>query len=119
VGRAAAEITGGMRVIEARPLALRGLQGIALGGLALYGLHAGVGLGEPALNGFAQDWLYNALIAVAAGLCIWRAVAVSEERVAWLVMGLGLCSWFAGELYYTLVLSDAADPPYPSPSDAL
>ena len=78
-----------------------------------------LGVGEAGFAGFAQDWLYNGVIAIAVLLCVWRAVAIREDRAAWLLFGVGLTSWFAGELYFTLVLADAASAPYPSPSDAL
>ncbi len=41
------------------------------------------------------------------------------ERAPWLLLGVGLLSWFGGELYYTVHLAEMAEPPYPSLSDAL
>ena len=100
-------------------LALRTVQALALCGLAVYALHTGTGLLGPGFDGFAQDFLYNALIFTAAALCIWRGVAVPTERGPWLLLGIGLLCWFGGELYYTAHLADLAEPPYPSLSDAL
>ena len=41
------------------------------------------------------------------------------ERARWLSLGAGLLCLFAGELYYTLHLSNLANPPYPSLADGL
>jgi diguanylate cyclase (GGDEF)-like protein len=46
-------------------------------------------------------------------------VAVAEERAAWLVMGIGLVAWAAGEVTWTLAYSGDPNPPYPSVADAL
>ena len=52
-------------------------------------------------------------------MCLARSFAVREERAAWLVMGIGLLGWAAGEVTWTLVLTDDPDPPYPSAGDVL
>ena len=100
-------------------VARRTAQALALACLTIYALHTGTGLLGTGFDGFAQDVLYNTLIAASAGFCIWRGMAARAERAAWLLLGAGLASWFAGELYFTLHLSHVADPPYPSLSDAL
>ena len=100
-------------------VALRTTQALALAGLTLYALQTATGFLGAGFDGFAQDVIYNALIAASAGFCIWRGVTARTERAAWLLLGAGLLSWFGGELYYTLHLSHVTDPPYPSLSDAL
>ena len=70
-------------------------------------------------DSFAQGWLYNGLLVAAALLCLGRAARSSQDRLAWLLFGLGIASWAAGEIYFTLVLEDLAEPPYPSVSDLL
>jgi two-component system cell cycle response regulator len=102
-----------------RTAILRLLQGTALIALVLYALHVLAGLGGERLDGFAQDWLYNGVIAASATLCLARAAMVREERPAWLLLGAGLASWLGGELYYTIHLSQLESAPYPSLSDAL
>lgn len=57
------------------------------------------------------------VLVVAAGLCLARAALVRRERAAWLLIGAGVAGWTFGELYYTAVLWDYADPPIPSPAD--
>ncbi len=104
---------------QGRALPLGIAQSAAAAALAVFVLHVATGIGGSGFEGFAQDWLYNGVIAASAALCLCRGLAVGTDRAAWLLFGLGLSSWFAGELYYTLVLADEAAPPYPSLSDAL
>lgn len=47
-----------------------------------------------------------------------RGVLRREERLAWLLLGLGVCAWVLGELYFTAVLWADKSPPIPSPADA-
>ncbi|HMJ96583.1 MAG TPA: HD domain-containing phosphohydrolase, partial [Thermoleophilaceae bacterium] len=90
-------------------------------GLALlaYVVHTAFGLGSPELDGFFDDWVYCSLIVVAGGVCVTRAVAVREERAAWLAMGIGLVAWAAGDITWTLAYAGEANPPYPSVADVL
>jgi hypothetical protein len=71
------------------------------------------------LGGGRHEALYNAILVGAAALCVARAALVRSERVAWALMGLALASWAGGELYWTVVLADVAEPPFPSVADAL
>src|SRR5206468_12712319 len=63
--------------------------------------------------------VYNVVFAGAALACVVRGLAVREERAAWLAIGAGLSSWCAGDIYYTLFLSNRETIPYPSIADAL
>jgi two-component system cell cycle response regulator len=63
-------------------------------------------------------WLHLIVMGTGAGLCLLRAAARREERWAWLLLGLGVTAWVAGELYFTAVLWSDAAPPVPSPADA-
>ena len=47
-----------------------------------------------------------------------RAVLVREQRVAWALIGAGLISWSAADVYYTAALEQLDEPPFPSISDA-
>ena len=64
------------------------------------------------------DWLYGALMLTAAGSCLVRARRVKDERLGWVLLGLALAVWTAGEIYYGVVLTGAASIPVPSPADA-
>jgi two-component system cell cycle response regulator len=93
----------------------------AAGIVALVGYlaHAAVGLGGHRLDGFFGDWVYDGMIVGAAVACLVRAATVRLERWPWLVLGIGVAAWGAGEIHYSLVISKAASPPFPSIGDAL
>jgi two-component system, cell cycle response regulator len=76
---------------------------------------AGAGRGSP----FVNDWLYNGALASAAIACLCRGIWLRQERGAWLAFGLGLASWSAGDIYWTVALSGLEKIPYPSIADAL
>jgi two-component system, cell cycle response regulator len=88
----------------------------ALTGLALlaYVCHTAVGLGSPELDRFFQDGVYCGLVFAAGAACVMRAVVVRDERAAWLMMGLGLLAWGAGEVTWMQLYRD--DPQAASPS---
>ena len=65
-----------------------------------------------------ETWIYNGVLIGSALVCAARAVLVREERVAWALIGVGLITWSAADLYYTAVLGKLDEPPYPSISDA-
>jgi two-component system cell cycle response regulator len=98
---------------------LRTAQALALLALAAEIAHTVFNLGEPRLNGFFDDYVYNGIIVGAALFCFARAACVQPERGAWLGLGVALSLWSGGEIYYSAVLANQATPPYPSPSDAL
>ena len=82
----------------------------------VYGLHAAFGLG----TGPGYDiWLYGALMTAAGMACLVRAVLVRSERLPWTLFGVGLLLWSAGEVHWSLALSDAPEVPVPSAADAL
>ncbi len=66
----------------------------------------------------SDKWVHLVVLGIAAILCIARAATERRERAAWLLIGLGIASWAAGDLYFTIVLWDATSPPALSPADA-
>jgi two-component system cell cycle response regulator len=97
-------------------LLVRILLAATMAGVFLYA--AFIAAGRPAaLDDLASTWVYHATLVLAALTCFARAL-VGEQRVAWAAFGLGLLSWTAGDLYWTLALADRASTPYPSLSDA-
>jgi diguanylate cyclase (GGDEF)-like protein len=108
-----------MEIERRRLVVLRVAQLVTLIGLLAFTAHATFDLGGRAVDSFARDWLYDALIVSSALFCLARGILVRTERGPWLMLGLGLASWSAGEIYYTAVLAGQSHPPYPSPADAL
>ena len=64
-----------------------------------------------------QKWLHLIAMGIGAALCLVRAAVRPRERVAWLLIGLGVAAWAFGELYFTVVLWSDSSPPVPSPAD--
>jgi diguanylate cyclase (GGDEF)-like protein len=87
--------------------------------LLAYVAHLAFGLGSPGLDGFFDNWVYCALTGAAGIACLWRALALAHERLAWLLMGCALIAWTAGDVFWTVVLAGDASPPYPSVADFL
>jgi diguanylate cyclase (GGDEF)-like protein len=96
---------------------LRGWQAAAAAGLTAFALHVGFGLGGPGSDHFFDRWLYSALLLLASGAALARAVAVAEERAVWLLLGAGLTSWSIGDIYYTFAYANVGSPPFPSLAD--
>jgi two-component system, cell cycle response regulator len=85
--------------------------------LALYELRAVFASGldaGPLTSRFAHD----VVLLVASALILTRAATAGKERIAWLLIGLGVLAWTLGEVYYTVVLWDAEVIAIPSPADA-
>lgn len=61
-------------------------------------------------------WVFTGAMVVSALVCYLRGVLVGDERFAWLMVGLGLTLWAAGEVYFDNFLSKA-NPSFPSPAD--
>jgi diguanylate cyclase (GGDEF)-like protein len=66
-----------------------------------------------------MESIYDGILLGAAVLCAMRAVAMREERVAWTLLAAGLALYAGGNLYWSFVLADLDDPPYPSLADGL
>jgi two-component system, cell cycle response regulator len=99
--------------------AFRLLAGLALLGLVVEVLHSTVGFGAPRFDYLIEEWIYDFLTAAAAAVTLGCAIRRRDERSAWLLLGVGLSLWAAGDVYWTTVLRDDPNPPLPSPDDAL
>jgi two-component system cell cycle response regulator len=95
------------------------LLGAAIAGALVYAVHATADLGRPGLDGWADHWLYNVILALAAVACVARGVLVRTERSGWLALGIGIAAWTAGDVYWSAELSGRKEIPYPSLADAL
>jgi diguanylate cyclase (GGDEF)-like protein len=95
----------------------RALTVLLLGGTALVILHDWLGLGGSSFDFTAGGPLYDAVV-IATGLaCLARAATFERERGGWLLIGLAIFSWGAGEVYWTWFILDNPAAPYPSPAD--
>jgi two-component system, cell cycle response regulator len=94
-------------------------QVIALVAIVAEIAHTAFNLGDPGLDGFFDNYVYNGLIVGSALFCLARAALVRPERGAWFGLGVALALWSGGEIYYSAVLAKQAAPPYPSVSDGL
>ena len=94
---------------------------VALGVLVLLGVWAviyelaftvfpGLLNGVP-FHGIAPDVVFL----IAAALLIWRGL---KGEPGWALIGIGGLCWAAGDIYWTLVLGNLANPPVPSLADA-
>ena len=66
---------------------------------------------------FCDNWLYDLLLFVAAGLCAARGMLVEKNRAGWLWLAAAVAAWAAGDTYYTHVYGNDPNPPAPSPAD--
>ncbi|MEK6229041.1 MAG: diguanylate cyclase [Actinomycetota bacterium] len=71
------------------------------------------------LSGLFDTGISSFLLAAGAVSCLLRAALVRESRAPWLVAGLGMASWTIGDTYWSLILADDPDAPFPSLADAL
>src|SRR3954454_8496624 len=82
-------------------------------------LRDGLGVGFPL---WEAGWTktYNLPESLGCAVCALRTVhARGRERAAWLALTLGLFGFFAGDVYYTAVITPMqGDAPFPSPADA-
>src|SRR3954471_3703092 len=81
-------------------------------------LRDGLGVGFPLWEaGWAKT--YNLTEFLGCAVCAVRTLhATGRERAAWLALTLGLLGFFAGDVYYTVVITPMqGDAPFPSPAD--
>ena len=90
---------------EARRLVWILLAASAASALAYAGF---IAAGQPAgLDDAASIWVYHASLLLASLACFAHAALVRDQRPAWTAFGLGLLSWTAADLYWTLVYTNA------------
>jgi two-component system cell cycle response regulator len=85
--------------------------------LALYELRA-IFFGDLDAGPLTSRFAHDVMLLVASALILVRAATARRERLAWLLIGLGVLAWSLGEVYYTVVLWDAETIAIPSPADA-
>ena len=108
-----------MELSGTQRLVLRACWGVAVVLMVVFAVQVGTDLAGARVTDLFQDYLYNFLLFAGAGFCLWRAAAVREERLAWLIMGVGIVTWTAADIVWTAAYADDPNAPYPSISDAL
>ena len=86
--------------------------------LAVYALNSVVHFGG-GVDAFINKWVYDMFPICCAALCFAKGLTAREERWPWLLLGIGMTSWAAGSVYYSLYLIDLNPRPIPAPSDFL
>jgi hypothetical protein len=66
-----------------------------------------------------ETWIHDSVVVASAVLCLVRAAREPRERDAWLAFGIGLASWAAGTVLWSVLYEGTAHPPYPSAADVL
>src|SRR5450755_4776814 len=86
--------------------------------LAVYAVNSVVHLGG-GVDAFVNKWVYDMFPICCAALCFAKGLTTRDERWPWLLLGIGMTSWAAGSVYYSLYLIDLTTRPIPAPSDFL
>src|SRR5690349_9847862 len=94
----------------------RGLALLLLGGTVLATLHDWLGL-APGLDFAITGPVYDAVVLGAGVACLIRASDYARERPAWILIGVAILCWGAGEVYWTAAIEGNPAAPYPSPAD--
>ena len=68
---------------------------------ALVAAHQGLGLGGRGADSLFNDWISDGLLWCAAVAVVAGALRVSRSRVAWLLVGLALACWAAGDTIWS------------------
>ena len=95
-------------------VALWSMAALVLAGAALCSPWLRDRAGAALAGEFVQEGVY----VLAAALVFTRAVLVPRGRAAWLLLGLGLSSYFVANVYYFTVVQHLVPEPFPSYSDA-
>jgi two-component system, cell cycle response regulator len=90
--------------------------GLATLGFLAYALFLAVG--APVGLDTAATFIYDGVILVSGVTCLaWALTCAEKQRGAWIAFGVGLLLWGAGDVYWTQVLADLPEIPYPSWAD--
>ena len=76
-----------------------------------------LGVGGASFESTVNGVVYDSVIAAAGLTCLLRSVGAGRERPAWIMIGLGILSWAAAEVYWTAFVINDPSPPYPSLAD--
>jgi hypothetical protein len=105
------------RKTAAGPRSLRVVWVLLIALVAVEAAHEVVGLNGP--DTLYETWFHDSVVVASAALCLARAATEPRERRAWLAFGIGLASWSAGTVLWSVLYEGTAHPPYPSAADVL
>jgi diguanylate cyclase (GGDEF)-like protein/PAS domain S-box-containing protein len=94
---------------------------VALGAFAIHALHVGfgVGFGGSSGNQLVDVWCYFVAQLAPGLLMLLRGLRDRCDRVAWLLIGGGVCVYAIGGVVYALVVQHQAAYSFPSSADVL
>jgi diguanylate cyclase (GGDEF)-like protein len=95
----------------------RAVFGVLAAALVAFWAYAFVRGGSGSWNPVFDGVLYNAVLVGSAVACLAR-VLKPRERLAWFLLGVGLFSWAAGDVIYSVTYREMEFAPFPSVSDA-
>jgi two-component system, cell cycle response regulator len=95
-----------LRDVQRIRRAMPGVAAAAAAGLALHVVLLALGRGEDP----AGAVLYQLLMLGGAAAILLRAAVVADDRAAWVVLGLGVAAWAAGDLWFTLAGAGGGGP---------
>jgi two-component system cell cycle response regulator len=91
---------------------------LVLGALALlvavHLVHSVGGVGHGGSGALYDVWIYDAVMVTCAGVCLARSIVIAEDRLAWMLLGVGLACDASGEILASISESIA-----PALQDAL
>ncbi len=95
---------------------MRILLAIGFGVVALFGLRRTLGIGTSQL---VATWTPDLIGLIVLCVIGWRLASERRERAIWMLLGLGMVCYCAGNAYWNHVLVADPSPPLPSVADAL
>jgi diguanylate cyclase (GGDEF)-like protein/PAS domain S-box-containing protein len=92
---------------------------VGLTAFAIHALHAGFGVGGSSDYRLVDVWIYYVAQLTAGLLVLLHGLTDRSERLAWLLIGLGICAYATGSPVYSVVVLHQATYSFPSSADVL
>jgi len=108
-------VISGLSQRQRRTVLVGGFLALCL--LVAFTARALLGFGGHSTHVLFNTWIYNALMLMSAAACLLRAALVRRERLAWVLLGLGLLLFAGGDIYFAAALAERETVPIPSPAD--
>jgi diguanylate cyclase (GGDEF)-like protein/PAS domain S-box-containing protein len=92
---------------------------VALTASSIHAVHAGFGVGGSSDYRLVDVWIFYIAQLAAGLLVLLHGLTDRSERIAWLLIGLGICAYATGSPVYALVVLHQATYSFPSSADLL